>query len=65
MIQILKKRVRIKGEAEEIFEDLIALHLTIMQDYNLLELGTKAITEAGKTFRENGYEIHNMPHENE
>lgn len=56
MISIKDYRVQIQGSSEELRQDLIDLHLTIMQDKGLLEIGTDAVKEAHSFFLSGKFE---------
>lgn len=50
------KKIKITGSADEFRQDLIALHLTIMEDKELLEIGIDAVKEAHSIFISNKFE---------
>ena len=57
MINIKDCRVQIQGSSEELFKDLIALHVTMFNDPEFTELGRAAVIKAAEIARENDFDI--------
>lgn len=57
MIELKNGRVKISGSKEELYEELVQLHLTIFQDRGLTDIATKALEEAGTRFITDDYKL--------
>lgn len=57
MINIDGNHAQIKGNHDELLNDLVVLNVTIMQDTGLIDINTEAINLAIKAIQERGYTI--------
>ena len=57
MIKIDGYRVKLAGDVEDLFENLLNLHVAIMQDPRLMEINEAAMEAAVEVIKEKAYEI--------
>lgn len=60
MIKIDGYRVKIAGDVEDLFENLLNLHVTIMQDPGLMEISEAALEAAAMVIKEKAFEIRDV-----
>lgn len=60
MIKIDGYRVKIAGDVEDLFENLLNLHVAIMQDPGLMEINQAAMEAAVEVIKEKAFEIRDV-----
>lgn len=60
MIKIDGYRVKLAGDVEDLFENLLNLHVVIMQDPGLMEINQAAMEAAVEVIKEKAFEIRDV-----
>lgn len=60
MIKIDGYRVKLAGDVEDLFENLLNLHVAIMQDPRLMEINEAAMEAAVEVIKEKAFEIRDV-----
>lgn len=60
MIKIDGYRVKLAGDVEDLFENLLNLHVAIMQDPGLMKINQAAMEAAVEVIKENAFEIRDV-----
>ena len=60
MIKIDGYRVKLAGDVEDLFENLLNLHVAIMQDPGLMEINQAAMEAAVEVIKEKAFEIRDV-----